>query len=119
MKSLPLVIAIGLLAAGCGGEGQPGAEQPSTTSQPATTTTATVNAEQDMSLELYFLAPDGKLVATSRSVKRTQAPGGAVLRELVSAPEGATTKVPDGLELTIADGKAHVTGAALDGAALA
>jgi germination protein M len=119
MKALLCLGVVAVLAAGCGGESPPGAEQPSTTTRPATTTAATVTPERQMSLELFFLAPDGKLVATSRSVKQTQAPGGAALRELVSAPAGATTQVPDGLDLSIADGKAHVTGATLDGAALA
>ena len=72
-----------------------------------------------MSLELFFIAEDGKLVATPRTVDETQAPGGAALRELVDAPDGATTQVPGGLQLTIADGQAHLTGVTLDGAALA
>jgi len=72
-----------------------------------------------MSLELFFLAPDGRLVAESRSVERTQAPGGAALRELAKPAAGTTTQVPDGLRLTIDGGRAHVSGATLNDAALA
>jgi germination protein M len=117
MRPLFCIAVIGLVAAGCGGQNRPGTEQsPATTSPPPTTTTT---AERQTSLDLFFLAPDGKLVAASRSVAHTQAPGGAALRELVTPPAGATTQVPDGLQLTIADGRAHVTGATLDDAALA
>jgi germination protein M len=119
MKSLLCIVVVAVVAAGCGGQSQPGAEQPVTTSPPSTTTTTTSTAAQRTALELFFIAPDGKLVATSRTVEETQAPGGAALRELVNAPDGATTQVPDGLQLTIADGRAHVSGATLDGAALA
>jgi germination protein M len=106
-----------LVAAGCGGQSNPAAEQPTTV--PPTKTAATTTAQQQMSLELFFLAPDGKVVAASRSVERTQTPGGAALRALTTAPAGATTQVPGGLQLTIAGGQAQVTGATLDAAALA
>jgi len=118
MRYTVCIGAIALLAPGCGGQSEPAAELPTTTAPP-TTTGATTTAQQQMSLELFFLAPDGKLVAASRSVERTQAPGGAALRELTTAPDGARTQVPDGLQLTIANGQAHVTGATLDDAALA
>jgi hypothetical protein len=72
-----------------------------------------------MSVELYFLAPDGKLVAASRRIERTTAPGTAALHELMRAVEDAQTNVPDGLHLTIENGRADVTGATLDDAALA
>ena len=41
------------------------------------------------------------------------------MKELTEPAEGTTTSVPDGLQLTIDAGKAHVTGASLDDAALA
>jgi hypothetical protein len=120
MKVVLCALAVGLLAAGCGG-GTTGVEQtPGTTSpSPATTAATTTGSTQPLSLALYFLAPDGQLVATSRSVEHTQTPGAATLHELVTPPGGMTTHVPDGLELTIADGRARVIGAALDDAALA
>jgi len=86
-----------------------------TTAPPATTTTA----GRPISLDLFFLAPDGKLVAATRTIDHTQTPGAATLHELMSPPEGADTDVPNGLKLTIEDGRAHVTGAPLNGAALA
>lgn len=119
-------VLVGLLVAGCGGNA-------STTGEPAATTTATVTrtvehpppapttttSQQSMPLKLYFVAPDGQLVATSRDVAWTHAPGAASLRELLTAPSGTTTKVPDNLSLAISDGKATVTGADLSGVALA
>jgi germination protein M len=119
MRSLLCIVAIGLAAAGCGGQSNPAAEQPVTTSPPPTTTAPTTTADRVMPLELYFLAPDGKLVAESRSAKQTQAPGGAALHELTAPQAGTTTQVPGGLQLAIAGGKAHVTGAPLGDAALA
>jgi germination protein M len=118
MRSLLCIVPIALVAAACGGQSRPVTEQPVTTSPP-TTTAVTTTVEQLMSLELFFLARDGKLVAASRSVERTEAPGGAALRELITAPAGASTQVPDGLRLTIVDGKARVTGSTLEDAALA
>jgi immunoglobulin-like protein involved in spore germination/sporulation and spore germination protein len=115
-------VAVGLLSAGCGGGTTGVGQTPGTTSAPPTTTNAgagTTTNGQPLSLALYFLAPDGQLVATSRPVEHTQTPGAATLHELVTPPGGMTTHVPDGLQLTIADGKAHVTGSALDDAALA
>src|SRR5262249_48595505 len=94
-------------------------QTPATTSSPPATTAATTTAAQPLRLALYFLAPDGKLVATSRSVEQTQTPGAATLHELLTPPSGTTTHLPDGLRLTIADGRAEVTGATLDDAALA
>lgn len=117
MKSLLCVVAFALVAAGCGGGSEPAAERPTSTPTQSTAVPTTTAAQQ-MLLELFFIAPDGKLVAAPRAVDATPAPGGAALRELVDAPDGATTQVPGGLQLTIADGRAHVTGATLDGAAL-
>ena len=72
-----------------------------------------------MTLELFFLAPDGQLVAASRTVEQTQTPGAATLHELMNPEDGTTTQVLDGLRLTIDNGRAHVTGAAVNKAALA
>jgi germination protein M len=118
MKCVLCIVALGLLVAGCG-EGNTGvAQAPETTIRPSTTTAATT-VEQPLSLELFFLAPDGKLVAASRAVARTQTPGAATLHELIDPVENTTTQVTDGLQLTIDAGRAHVTGASLAGAALA
>jgi hypothetical protein len=113
-----LAVAIAGFAAGCGGERQVPAQPPDTTPLPPTVSTTTPLA-RPTSLELFFLAPDGKLVAAARDVAHTQTPGAATLTELTNAPSGATTQVPGSLQLTIANGAAHVTGASLDHAALA
>ena len=118
MKRALCLIALGLLAAGCGGETAGVVQTTETTAAPPTTAAATT-AEQTQSLALFFLAPDGMLVAASKDVARTQTPGAAALQELTEPVEGTTTSVPDGLQLTIDAGKAHVTGASLDDAALA
>jgi germination protein M len=118
MKPVLWIAALGLVAVGCGG-GRTGVEQtPGTTSPPPTTTVATTAAEP-MSLALFFLEPDGQLVATSRNVERTQTPGAATLHELTNPVAGTTTQVPDGLQLTIDGGRAQVTGATLNEPALA
>jgi germination protein M len=118
MRAASCVAALGLLAAGCGGAGTNAEQIPESTAPPPTTTAATT-AERPTSLELFYLAPDGKLVATTRSVAHTQAPGAATLRELTTPPADTTTDVPDGLQLTITSGRAHVTGASLSDAAVA
>jgi hypothetical protein len=118
MKRASCLAALALVAAGCGGENA-GVAQPPPTIRPSTTTVATT-VERPLSLEVFFLAPDGKLVAASRPVAQTQTPGAATLRELVDPVENTTTEVPDGLQLTIDAGRAaHVTGASLDEGALA
>jgi hypothetical protein len=117
MKRALWIVALGLLAAGCGGE-TTGVESPETTA-PSPTTTVATTTQRPMSLELFFLAPDGKLVAASRTVPHTQTPGAATLHELVDPADGTTTRVPDGLQLTIDAGRAQITGATLAGAALA
>jgi germination protein M len=119
MKRVFLLVPIVLLfAAGCGGE--PSVQQtPATSTAPPTTTAATTTAKPTMTLELFFLALDGQLVAASRKIEQTQTPGGATLHELMNPESGATTQVLDGLQLTIDNGRAHVTGAAINKAALA
>ena len=121
-------VLLAALAAGCGsnsssvGEGSP---PPATTTVTVTTTQAETNATtttaaaKPLALRLYFLAPDGKLAAVSRNVEQTQTPGAATLRELTDPPSGMTTRVPSGLQLTIDQGRANVTGAKLDPPALA
>jgi hypothetical protein len=119
MSRWPALLAVVLpLAAGCGGGNSGVAQTPATTAAP-TTTAATTTSERPLTLELFFLAPDGQLVAASRAVEHTQTPGAAMLHELMNPEDGTTTQVVDGLELTIADGRARVAGAALNEAALA
>jgi hypothetical protein len=124
---VPLAVVVAL-AAGCGTtqtrdvEQTPESTTPATAPPAATTTVAGTTptvAEQRTTLQLYFLAQDGQLVAATRDVEHTLAPGGAALRELTNPSEGATTQVPDGLHLAIDQGKADVTGATLNDAALA
>lgn len=112
---LPIAL---LLVAGCGGNTSV-QQTPATSTAPPTTTAATTTAEPPMTLELFFLAPDGQLVAASRKVEQTQTPGAATLHELMNPEGGTTTQVLDGLQLTIDNGRAHVTGAAINEAALA
>jgi Immunoglobulin-like domain of bacterial spore germination/Sporulation and spore germination len=121
-------VLVGLVLAGCGGNASTSGTPPVRTTTATVTiprdtttsaTTTTAPEQTPMSLRLYFLAPDGKLVATSRDVPRSQTPGGDSLHELLTPADGTTTKVPDGLSLTISGGKATVTGADLSGAALA
>jgi hypothetical protein len=120
MKQLLWIAAILVVAAaGCGGGNTSVEQTPATTSPPPTTTVATTTAAEPMSLELFFLAPDGQLVATSRDVERTETPGAATLHELMNPMAGTTTQVPDGLQLTIDGGRAQVSGATLDEPALA
>jgi hypothetical protein len=121
------VLAAGVGVAGCGSNASTSEPPPpqttrvTTVMRTVTTAAATTTAPSrvPMALRLYFLAPDGKLVAVPREVAQTQAPGGAALHELLAPPDGTSTKVPDDLALTISGGSAKVTGATLDGAALA
>jgi hypothetical protein len=119
-------LVVALLAAGCGGtESTSSSQEPTTT--PTTTVTRSVPAPeakapantQPLTLHLYYLAPDGKLVATTRSVDPTETPGAATLDALTAAPDGMTTEVPAGLKLTIDNGRATVTGSELNPPALA
>src|SRR4051795_10305572 len=121
-------VMFGVLVAGCGSNAStsPPASPVTTTvmttvTNAATTavTTATTAAPQSLALRLYFLAPDGKLVAASREVEQTQTPGAATLQELTDASSRTTTEVPAGLQLTIDKGRATVTGAKLTAPALA
>src|SRR5690349_8792397 len=101
-RVLPVSAAVLVLAAGCGSGGKP-----STTSAPATTTavrppattapaTTTTEQAQPIALELYFLPPAGKLVAASREIPHTTMPGPAALHELMTPPDGATTRCRTG-----------------------
>jgi germination protein M len=117
MRTGLCALAVVLLASGCGGstaeeQGPPPAPPPSTTK--ALTTVA-----EPTTLELFYLDSDRKLVAVSKMVEHTQAPGAAALNELVTAPSGMKTEVPSGLQLAIDSGRATVSGATLDDAALA
>jgi germination protein M len=118
MRRSLVFLPIVLFAAGCGGNAsvQP---TPATSTARPTTTEATTTAEPPMALELYFLAPDGQLVVASRKVEQTRTPGAATLHELMNPEIGTTTQVLDGLQLTIDNGRAQVTGAAINKAALA
>lgn len=125
MRVALVVVLIGALAAGCGTNSSSVGGSTSTTTTTVTVTTtqqaATTESSvgQPLALRLYFLAPDGKLAAVSRDVEQTQTPGAATLRELTDAPDGLTTEVPPGLQVTIDAGRANVTGAKLDPPALA
>ena len=116
---------IAVLAAGCGSNSSSVGEAPSSTTTTVTVTTTRqattteTSVEQPLALQLYFLAPDGKLAAVTRVVEGTQTPGAATLHELTDAPEGLKTEVPAGLRLTIENGRADVTGARLNPPALA
>jgi germination protein M len=118
MKAALWIAALALLAAGCGG-GTATVEQSPPTAPPPRTTTAVTTEAEPTSLELFFLASDGQLVAESRNVEHTQTPGAATLHELMNPSSGTTTQVPDGLQLTIDGGRARVTGATLNKPALA
>lgn len=127
MRVALVVVLIAALAAGCGTNASSVGESTSTstsvvtvtTTQAETSASTTTSAVKTLALRLYFLAPDGKLAAVSRDVEQTQTPGAATLRELTDAPDGMTTEVPPGLQLTIDEGRANVTGAKLDPSALA
>jgi hypothetical protein len=124
MRTGLAAVLVALLAAGCGGNASTSSAPPVTTTNTVTetvtdTTPTTTAPASQTSLRLYFVAPDGRLVATARDVPQTQTPGAASLHELLTPPTGTTTQVSDNLSLTISDGKATVTGATLSGAALA
>ena len=110
-RALPVLAAVALLSAGCGGS--------KTAATTGTTTVPPPARAATTSLELFFLADDGKLVADRRGVPATQAVATAALHELASAPAGTTTQVPEGLAVSIANGDAHVSGGTLSKTALA
>ena len=114
-RALPVLAAVALLAVGCGGSKTSATTDTATAPPPPTTPARAATT----SLELFFLADDGKLVADRRDVPATQAVATAALRELASAPAGATTQVPEALTVSIANGDAHVSGGTLSKAALA
>ncbi len=115
-RALPALAVVALLAAGCGGS------TTSVTTGVATAPSAATTGPQvatTLSLELFFLADDGKLVAERREVPSTQAVAAVALHELATAPTGKMTDVPDALSVSIANGDANVIGATLGKAALA
>jgi hypothetical protein len=123
-RVLPLLAVVALAAAGCGGGHEGAGTTAPTTEPPVTTVTTTpapptTTAARPIALQLFFLAPDGKLVADTRTIEHTLTPGAATLRELTNAPQGTKTAVPGDLRLTIDAGRAEVTGATLGDAALA
>ena len=107
-----LLVAVALLVAGCGGKNV------SSTAPTATTTPTTTTAPAERtSFLVYTIDPaDGKLVATSVSVPKTEAVASMALTTLAGIP-GAKSDVPAGLHVTIANGAATVSGATLTGAA--
>jgi hypothetical protein len=98
-----------VLATGCGGAKKNVAVSTLTT----TTVVSTGSGGTTAPLELFFLAPDGKLVASKRLVRKTPRVAGVALHELSVAPPDATTDVPVGLTVTIANGNAKVVGGPL------
>jgi germination protein M len=105
-----LLVAV-LVVAGCGSS--KGAVTVTTTVTTGTSTTATTTTapEKQQSVLLYFLDPsDQKLYALRQEIEPTQAVGAAALRALTQNPD---TEVPPNLSLTIANGKAHVSGSTL------
>src|SRR4051794_20760490 len=127
MRTAVYTVLLAVLAAGCGSNSPSGgdAQPPARTTTATVTTTheetsaTTTSPEKSLTLRLYFLAPDGELAAVSRDVEQTQTPGAATLRELTDAPSAMKTEVPAGLQLTIGQGQANVTGAKLNPPALA
>jgi hypothetical protein len=104
--ALPLLAVAALLAGGCGSDRASSPETLPTT----TATTPSRPQAAPTELELYFLGEDGQLVAATREVDHTTAPGRVALHELMNPVGGTTTQVPNGLRLTIAGGAAEVTG---------
>ena len=119
------LLALVLLAAGCGGSEEavsPGAETSTraTTTGPAPTTPAPPPAEPvpagRTALSVYFLR-DGRIAAARRTVPETAAVARAALEELAAGPTpaereaGLTSDVPPGLQidrLSVAGGVATV-----------
>jgi immunoglobulin-like protein involved in spore germination len=102
-----------LLLAGCGGH----TTSSYTTTPPTTGVVTTVPATpQDTTSFLVFLVDpaDGKLYADVRSVPKTDAVAAAALKALASSPH---TTVPGGLDVSLANGDATVSGASLSPAA--
>jgi hypothetical protein len=114
MRRLLVLASVALLAAGCGGAKKNVAVSTLTT----TTVVSAGSGGTTAPLELFFLAPDGKLVASKRLVRKTPRVAGVALHELSVAPPDATTDVPVGLTVTIANGNAKVVGGPLSPTAL-
>ena len=109
MRRFALPLAVALLLAGCGGEGQTAA--PATTVETATappqidTVSGTETVPQDVtSFGVYFLR-EGKVAPAYRTVPQTEAVGTAALEALLAGPTadetslGLTSTVPVGTEL--------------------
>ncbi|MGH3065940.1 MAG: Gmad2 immunoglobulin-like domain-containing protein [Gaiellaceae bacterium] len=107
MKRALLTVALVLLVAGCGGDGESSTTETGTTTAPAETTAARV----------YFLR-EGKVWPVLRELEQTDAIAQAALDELLAGPtaqEGAdvqfTTALPDdvdGVVASVEDGVATV-----------
>lgn len=115
-RLLPLLAAVALLASGCGGKKTAATTTGVTTTPPATTTAP---AGETTTVELYFLGPDGKLVAASRTVPRTEAIAGRALDELADPPPGMKTEVPCCFLLTLDGSEAQISGRVVTKAAFA
>src|SRR5215213_9970 len=109
VRRFALPLAVALLLAGCGGEGQTAA--PATTVETATappqidTVSGTETVPQDVtSFGVYFLR-EGKVAPAYRTVPQTEAVGTAALEALLAGPTadetslGLTSTVPVGTEL--------------------
>ena len=118
MRRACVIVAASLLLAGCGSSKHVVTVTTITTGPtPVTVTIGTSTAPEQQSIELYLLDPtDLKLYATQKEIEPTQAVGAAALQALAEDPD---TEVPPNLSLTIADGKAHVSGSALSPGATA
>jgi hypothetical protein len=107
LTTIALLVALGLLAAGCDGkEPTPSSTETATPSEPATQT----------SFAIYLLR-DGLVAPVRRSVASTPAVARAALDELAAGPtaderlDGLDTAVPDGTEIlgvSLEDGTATV-----------
>jgi len=95
MRTGLAAVLVALLAAGCGGNASTSSAPPVTTTNTVTetvtdTTPTTTAPASQTSLRLYFVAPDGRLVATARDVPQTQTPGAASLHELLTTTASRT-----------------------------
>jgi hypothetical protein len=119
VRRASVLLATALLLAGCGSS-KHAVTVTTTVTTPTSTTTATATTaapQQQQFVELYLLDPsDHKLYATRKEIEPTHAVGAAALHALAEDPD---SEVPPNLSLTIADGKAHVSGGTLSPGATA